>query len=288
MTDARLRQSLADFARRLHARGWVANHDGNVTARIGTAGDAGQGRYLATPTATSKADVTSDNLIIVDEGGRAVSGAGKPFSEIGLHLTIYRARPDVHAIVHAHPPTATGFSVAGVSLLDQPLIAEAVVSLGTGVPTVPFAQPGEAACRALSPFLAAHDAVLVQNHGVFAWGRDLEQAYLRLELVEHLARIALVAHQLGGARPVPREAIPGLLEARRKAGLGAAASVTAGDAPGAAPPRAVFACAPPPPGSDVVLVEDRKKSRSTSSAVPPQSGDLAAIIREEIAAALKK
>src|SRR5579883_3329947 len=93
VTDARLRAAVADYARRLHARGWVANHDGNVTARLPS-----DGRFLATPTATSKAEVAADSLLVVDEAGRAVSGSGKPFSEIGLHLTVYRARPDVHAV----------------------------------------------------------------------------------------------------------------------------------------------------------------------------------------------
>ena len=272
MIDPRLRAAVADYARRLHARGWVANHDGNVTARAG--GTAG--RYVATPTATSKADVTGDNLIVVDDAGAAVQGSGKAFSEIGLHLAVYRARPDVNAVVHAHPPTATGFAVAGVAL-DRPIVPEAVVSLGPTIPTVPFAPAGEAAVRALQPYLAGFDAVLLEHHGVLAWGRDLEQAYLRLELVEHLARIALVAAQLGGVRPLPSSALPPLLEARRKAGLGAAASATTTAPPPPRPaPRAVVACAPPPPGSDVVLLQR------------PRSGEeLAAMIREEIAAALK-
>lgn len=269
MTDPRLRAALADYARRLHARGWVANHDGNLSVRL--PGD----RYLVTPTATSKAEVTPDSLLVVDSGGRAL-GAGKPFSEVGLHLAVYRARPDVHAVVHAHPPTATGFAVAGAPL-DQPMIAEAVVSLGPGVPTVPYAPPGDAACRALEPFVPRHDAVLMANHGVLAWGKDVEQAYLRLELVEHLARIALVAQQLGGVRPLPRESLGALLEARRKAGLGQAASCALDEEP---PKRAVVACAPPPPGSDVVLAGARPRTASRT--------ELAEIIREEIAAALRR
>ena len=212
MSDVALRAELAVYSRRLHARGWVANHDGNVTVRLGG------GRYLATPTATSKAAVGAEDVLIVDEAGAKISGRGKPFSEIGLHLTVYRNRPEVNAVVHAHPPTATGFAAAGVELA-QPIIAEAVVSLGVGVPTVPFGAPGASACNALQPFVAAHDAALLVGNGALTWGVDLEQAYLRMELVEHLAKIALVAQQLGGARPIPQAAIPALLEARRKAGL---------------------------------------------------------------------
>jgi L-fuculose-phosphate aldolase len=275
VNDARLRAEVADYARRLHARGWVANHDGNVTAR--SPQGASGGRYLATPTATSKAAIDAASLLIVDESGARVSGAKKPFGELGLHLTVYRNRPDVGAVVHAHPPTATGFAVAGVPL-DRPLMAEAVVSLGVGVPTVPFAAPGEAACRALAPFVATCDAVLLAGHGVLAWGADVEQAYLRLELVEHLAKIALVAHQLGGARPLPDGVLPALLEARRKSGLGLAAT-GASDEPGK---KAVVACAPPPPGSVVVLVDEQPR------ATVPRADDLSAIIRQEIAAALRK
>jgi L-fuculose-phosphate aldolase len=179
--DTSLKNELVDYAGRLHARGWVANHDGNLTARLSG------GRYLATPTATSKAAVRIDSLLVVDEAGARLSGAGKPFSEVGLHLTVYRARPDVQAVVHAHPPHATAFAVAGVAL-PPALIAEAVVSLGAEVPTVPFAAPGPAACQALAPYASVHDAVLLGGHGAMAWGDSVEQAYLRLELVEHTWR----------------------------------------------------------------------------------------------------
>src|SRR5207237_2454809 len=135
--------------------------------------------------------------------------------------------------------------------LDRPLLPEAVVSLGAGIPVVPFAAPGAPACAAIAPFSRTHDAVIIANHGVFAWGADVEQAYLRLELVEHLARIALVAHQLGGARALPDAALAPLLDARRKAGLGRAASA----APSAPVPQAVVACAAAPPGAGVVRVE---------------------------------
>ena len=264
MSDAARRSEVAEYARRLHARGWVANHDGNVSVRLEP------GRYLCTPTATSKADVTAELLLVVDEGGARVAGRTKPFGELGLHLTVFRNRPDVHAVIHAHPPTATGFGSAGLGL-DEPLVAEAVVSLGPTVPLVPFALPGEAACQALAPYVAGYDAVLIAGNGVFAWGRDLEQAYLRLELVEHLAKIALTARQLGGARALPSAALPSLLESRRKAGLGAAAE----RAPAM---KTVVACAPPPPGADVQVYDPKRSSQP----------DLAEIIRQELAAALRK
>jgi L-fuculose-phosphate aldolase len=255
-----LRDDVVEISHRLHARGWVANHDGNVTAREGA------GRYVATPTATSKAAVDLASLLVVDDRGERVAGNKKPFGEIGLHLTIYQNRPDVHAVVHAHPPAATAIACSGGRQLDRLFIAEAVVSLGPSVPTVPFAAPGAAACAALAPFVGGVDAVLLGNHGALAWGADLEQAYLRLELVEHLARIALDAEKLGGVRPVPDEAIPALLEARKKAGFVVAA------APGQKP---VVACAPAP-HSDVPTIP------------PGGAPDLVKIIREELVRALKE
>jgi L-fuculose-phosphate aldolase len=261
MTSERaLRDAVADVARRLHARGWVGNHDGNVTARLGG------GRTLATPTAVSKATVAPDKLLVVDDRGERVAGDGKPFSEIGLHLVVYQNRHEVAAVVHAHPPAATGIACAGGRQLERPFIAEAVVTLGRSIPTVPFAAPGPPACAALAAYVGDNDAVLLGNHGVLTWGVDVEQAYLRMELVEHLAQIALHAERAGGLHPLPESAIAALLESRRKAGLGPRSG---------AGPRAVVACAPSPT-ADVPIV-------GASAATP----DLAKIIREELARALK-
>ncbi len=263
----------------LHARGWVANHDGNISVRDG------QGRYLATPTtATSKAAVRADGLVIVDDAGAQVGGRGKPFSEIGLHLAVFANRRDVNAVVHAHPPTATGFAVAGVPL-DAAFLAEAVVSLGPGVPTVPFAAPGQDACRALAAYTQSQDAVLLDGHGVLTWGPDLETAYLRMELVEHLARIALVARQLGGVQPLPSAVLPKLLESRAKAGLGGAPASPSATSPTSGAKKVVVACAPPPPGSDVEVYDPKRAQGLPCSPRLPRSPTSS---RQEIAAALKK
>ena len=270
MSESSARADVAGYSSRLHARGWVANHDGNITLRLGP------GRFLATPTATSKAAVRPEDTLTVDDAGAKISGGGKPFSELGLHLAVMRLRPDVHAVIHAHPPTATGFSVAGVPL-DRPIIAEAVVSLGAGIPTVPFAPPGAAAARALEPFVRDHDAVVLANHGVLSWGVDLEQAYLRMELVEHLARITLVARQLGAVQPIPESALPALLEARAKAGLGPRPAAS-GD-----PRPRVIACAPAPSDAPVQVMDPR---RDAPQARVPTRNELATIIRQEIASVL--
>lgn len=215
MHETALRRGVAEVARLLHERGWVANHDGNVSVRIGP------GRIVCTPTAVSKRVIVPEMLLVVDDEGRMLAGRGRPFSELNLHMAVYRNRPDAVAVVHAHPPHATALACAGRGIDAMP-IAEAVVSLGAAVPLVPFAAPGPDAVAALTPFLPEHDAVLLASHGTLVWGDDPEQAFLRTELVEHLSRILLLALPLGGAAAVPATVVPKLLDARTKAGLGPA------------------------------------------------------------------
>jgi L-fuculose-phosphate aldolase len=271
-----LRVAVAETSQFLHRAGWCANHDGNVTARDGN-------RYIATPTATSKRLVAEKDLIEVDGKGQVV-GRGKVFGEIGLHLVIYERRPDVGAVVHAHPPYATAISASRQNPIERPFIAEAMVSLGARIPKLPYAQPGEDARRALAPWCELVDAVMLGNHGVIAWGKDCETALLRLELVEHLAKIAVAAAPLGGVEPLPESAIQPLLTARAKAGIGRAADRALDTAaqllgrPLAATgtQKPVVACAPAP--------------HSEVPVVPPSGNkphDLAQLVREEIVRALR-
>jgi len=215
VSEPALRRALVDYSRAMHAAGWVANHDGNLSARL-PAGD----RFVCTPTAFSKADVGLDDLLTVGPDGARLAGPHKPFSELAMHLSVYRARPGVGAVVHAHPPFATAFGAAGRSL-PHPFLPEAVVSLGAEVPTVPLTAPGKPAVDALAAFIERVDAVLVAGNGVFAWGPDVETAYLRLELVEHMARVAHAAMALGGVQPLPTEMVAALVKRRRDAGLAA-------------------------------------------------------------------
>jgi L-fuculose-phosphate aldolase len=261
-----LRVVVAETSRHLHAAGWVANHDGNVTARDGQ-------RFVATPTATSKRLIQERDLIEVDAKGQ-VYGAGKVFGEIGLHLVVYERRPDIGAVVHAHPPFATAIASSRANPIELPFIAEAVVSLGAKIPKLAYAQPGATAVAALAPWCELVDAVLLGNHGVIAWGKDCETALMRLELVEHLAKIATHAAAHGGVEPLPESAIQPLLAARAKAGLGRAADravETAAQLLGRQAP--VVACAPAP-HSDVPTI-------------PPGGAKLADVVREEIVRALR-
>lgn len=278
-----LRAEVVRTSHALHAAGWCANHDGNVTARDGA-------QLVATPTATSKRAVSEQNVIEVDMRG-SVRGRGKVFGEIGLHLVVYERRPDVGAVVHAHPPCATAIASSRGNPIERPFIAEALVSLGAKIPKLPYAQPGDAARAVLAPWCELVDAVMLGNHGVLAWGKDCETALLRLELVEHLAKIALAALPLGGVEPLPDAAIEPLLAARAKAGIGLAAdralttaaqllgrAVATTPATSAAPARdakPVVACAPAP-HANVATISPSGKPH-----------DLTAVVREEIVRALR-
>jgi len=213
-TEHVLRRQAAEVSRLIWERGWVANHDGNVTARLAP------GRIVATPTALSKRALGAEDMLLIDESRRVVRGRRRIFSEVGLHLEVYGSREDVAAVIHAHPPHATARAVTGSSL--PCFLPEAVVTLGESVPLVPFALPGPAAEAALRPFLLESDAVLLAGHGVLSWGVDLEQAYLRMELVEHLSQIANLAAPVGGVRALPAFTLAPLLEARTRVGLGRA------------------------------------------------------------------
>jgi len=271
-----LRVQVTETANFLHQAGWVANHDGNVTARDGN-------RYIATPTATSKRVVAERNLIEVDGKGQ-VQGSGKVFGEIGLHLVVYERRPDVGAVVHAHPPYATAIAASRQNPIERPFIAEALVSLGPVIPKIPYAQPGDPAKQALAPWCELVDAVILANHGVIAWGKDCETALLRLELVEHLAKIAIAAAPLGGVDPLPDSAIQPLLAARAKAGIGRAADRAVENAPrllGRALPtpgdvKPVVACAPAPHSPVPTIAPGGSKQH-----------ELATLVREEIVKALR-
>ena len=209
--EERLRREIVEYARRTWSRGWVANHDGNLSARLG------EGRYLATPTSVSKGDVSPESLIVVDGERTVLQGTRRAFSEFKIHAAAYAARPDIGVVVHAHPPHATAFAVSGAEL-PHPFLAEAVVTLGPTIPRVPFGLPGEAALEeGLRAALQQADVVLLDQHGLLAVGGCFEQAWLRMELVEHLATIAQRAVALGGVRQLPPERVRALSKKGRPA-----------------------------------------------------------------------
>ncbi|HEY6306641.1 MAG TPA: class II aldolase/adducin family protein [Candidatus Angelobacter sp.] len=195
----------------LHAQGFVAATDGNLSVRLDSK------RVMVTPTGFSKGALQPEDMVVVDLQGKKLSGARNPSSEIAMHLTVYRMRPDVGAVVHAHPCTATGFASAGIAL-DEPLCSEIVVTLGS-VPLAPYATTGTAELsKSLEPFIADHDAILMANHGVVTYGADLQHAYMRMEAVEHYAKIVLVARQLGRACSLDRKEVEKLRDVRARYG----------------------------------------------------------------------
>ena len=204
-----LKAQICDVCHRMWQLGWVAANDGNISVKLA------DGSLLCTPTGISKSFITGDSLLLVDQDLNILEGAPgfKPSSEMKMHLRCYQERPDIGAVVHAHPPTATGFAVAGRSLDDYSMI-ETVVTLGS-VPLTPYGTPSTYEVpEAIAPYLQEHDALLLQNHGALTVGSDLYTAYYRMETLELFARISLVAHQLGGPREIPMPQIEKLLDLR--------------------------------------------------------------------------
>ena len=202
MSDESLRRDIVEIGRRLWVRGFVASNDGNISVRIGP------DRLLMTPTAVSKGFMEPGMMVVTDMDGTLVSGAPgrRPSSEIKMHLVAYRERPDVQAVVHAHPPLATGFAVAGIPL-DRAVLAEVITTLGS-IPIAEYATPSTTELPdAVRPFVKAHDGILLANHGALALGGDLFGAYYKMETIEHFARISLTARQLGRENLLSRDEV---------------------------------------------------------------------------------
>ena len=190
----------------------VAANDGNLSVRIG------EDRLLATPTGVSKGFMEPGDLILCDLQGRVIQGRKQPSSELKMHLAVYRQRPEIQAVVHAHPPYATAFALAGVPL-DQCLLPESVVTMGA-VPIVPYATPStEEMSDSLRPFVGRCDAVLLANHGALVWAESLEAAYYSMETLEHAAQINHHALALGGPRRLTVDEVAKLSQVRERMGL---------------------------------------------------------------------
>ena len=211
-TERELRDDIIQIGRLVFQKGWVAANDGNITIRM----DAG--RILATPTGVCKGMMHPDDLIIVDMQGNKISGRAERTSEIAMHLKVYELRPEIKAVVHAHPPVATGFATAGKSL-SLGLLPEVVIGLGC-VPLAGYGLPGTPELtEPMLPLIPKYDALLMANHGAVCYGEDVFKAYFRMETMEHFARITLVAELLGGAKVLPRQEVDKLLDSRTRYGV---------------------------------------------------------------------
>jgi L-fuculose-phosphate aldolase len=199
-----------------HQRGYVAATDGNISLRLSPH------RVLASPTNICKGMMSPDDLVVTDLAGDRISGRRNASSELAMHLLIYRRRPDVNAVCHAHPPTATGYAAAGLPL-NKALLSEAVMGLGC-VPLAEYGTPGTPELtESIEPLLQSHDAILMANHGVVTYGADLLTAFYRMETVEHFARVSLVTELLHKQVLLSGEDVEKLLAARARYGLETAA-----------------------------------------------------------------
>lgn len=225
--EEQARADIVEVGRRLWERGYVASNDGNISVRLD------EGRLVTTPKSVSKGFMTPDMMVITDLDGRKIAGERDPSSELKMHLEVYRNRPDARAVVHAHPPTATGFAVAGIPL-DRAVLAEVITTLGS-IPIAEYATPStQELPDAVRKYVKAHDGLLLANHGALAIAGDVMSAYYRMETIEHFAKISLVAHTLGREHLLSRDEVARLQGLRGMYGIASPAPICTDDSPAAA------------------------------------------------------
>jgi L-fuculose-phosphate aldolase len=243
------RAEIVEVGRRMYARGYTASNDGNISVRL----DAG--RLLMTPKGVCKGFMTPDMMCITDLEGRKLQGDRDPSTEMLMHLEVYRQRPDVRAVVHAHPPIATGFAVAGIPL-NRAVLAEVLTTLGS-IPIAEYATPSTRELpEAVAKYIKAHDGMLLANHGALTVGTDLSSAYFKMETIEHFAKISLVARLLGRENLIAREEVERLQELRGTYGIKAPAPICADQSAPDPASDATCQVVEAPPGGGQRLVPD--------------------------------
>ena len=214
--EEQVRADIVEAGRRMYSRGYVASNDGNISARLDDK------RLMTTPKSVSKGFMTPDMMVVVDYDGNKVSGDRDASSELPMHLEIYRNRPDVNGVVHAHPPIATGFAVAGIPL-TRAVLAEVITTLGS-IPIAEYGTPSTAELpEAVRKYIKAHDGMLLANHGAVTCGPSVMAAYYKMETIEHFAKISLVARLLGREHLISREEVERLQGLRGYYGIAAPA-----------------------------------------------------------------
>ncbi len=204
-----IKKELVDICRRIHQKGFVASTDGNVSIRID------KNKIICTPTSTPKEKIKVSDLITLDLNEEIITGKSKPSTEIKMHLEIYRQRDDVNAIIHAHPVYATAFASSKIAI-DIPFLPEVVLSLGK-VPVCKYATPSTTeVVKAIRSFVSKTNLLLLQNHGVVTYGKDLNEAYYLLEKLEHTAKIFAIAFNLNGVRPLTKKQLEKLYDINKK------------------------------------------------------------------------
>jgi L-fuculose-phosphate aldolase len=270
--DEQLRADLVEVGRRLYARAYVASNDGNISVRLD------ENRLLTTPRSVSKGFMTPDMMVTTDFTGRKLAGDRDPSTEIMMHLVVYELRPEVQAVVHAHPPIATGFAVAGIPL-SRAVLAEVVTTLGS----VPIAEYGTPSTRelpdAVRKYIRAHDGLLLANHGALAVGSDLFNAYYKMETIEHFARISLVARLLGRENLLSREEVVRLQGLRGMYGISAPAPICADET---SDPSCQVIEAPSAPGARLVPAGAQPAQHGTDGEIRLTYRELTALIEDAV------
>lgn len=212
-SDFEAKKLICEIGKRIYNKGFVAANDGNISVKVGS------NAIITTPTGVSKGFMTPDMMVKMDLSGNVISGNRKPSSEVKMHLRVYKENPEVNAVVHAHPPVATSFAVAGISL-DKPIVPEAVILLGN-VPVAPYATPGtEEVPESIAPYCKDHNAVLLANHGALTWGKDLIEAYYRMEALEHYSLMLMYTNNIiNRANELNCSQISDLIQIRQNMGI---------------------------------------------------------------------
>ncbi len=214
INEYQIKKEICEIGKRIYDRGMVASNDGNISVKLN------DNEFLCTPTGVSKGFMTPEYICKVDKNGKVIqANAGfKPSSEIKMHMRVYKERPDVKAVVHAHPMYATGFAIAGIPL-TQPIMPEAVIALGC-VPIAEYGTPStEEIPDAVSKYLQSFDAVLLENHGALSFSDSLLNAYHKMESVEFYAKLLYISNQLGGPKELSDAQVQRLYEIRRQFGM---------------------------------------------------------------------
>ncbi|MDQ1145889.1 L-fuculose-phosphate aldolase [Bacillus sp. SORGH_AS 510] len=212
ISEIKYKKQICDIGKRIYEKGFVAANDGNISIRLS------EDEFLITPTGVSKGFLTPEMIIKVNANGEVLEGDYRPTSEMKMHLLVYRERPDIHAVVHVHPPYATAFAIAGIPL-NQAIMPEAVVYLGT-IPVAEYGTPStEEVPDSVKKYVHEHQGVLLENHGALTWGRNLEHAYYLMESMEFTAKINWIAKQLDGDRELSKRHVQTLIEMKASMGI---------------------------------------------------------------------
>jgi L-fuculose-phosphate aldolase len=214
-TEIDYKKQLCEIGKRIYDKGFVAANDGNLSIRLK------ENEFLITPTGVSKGFMTPEMILKVDGHGNVLEGEWKPTSEMKMHLLVYRERPDIQAVVHVHPPYATAFAIAGIPL-DQAIMPESVVFLGT-IPIAEYGTPStEEIPAAVKKYVHDHQGVLLENHGALTWGKSLEHAFYLMESLEFNAKINWIAKQINGDRELSQRKVAELITNKTKMGISGA------------------------------------------------------------------